>query len=312
MDGEHGTVDLDKLRRDLATSLQLLQRLVPYDAVLVLRTGHGRRPSEICRTGYSSTTAWALAHMFPAVDTRRFTSEMSDCAPLPPTISTSGVGAGFTTSRLFREHLAAEGYAEGMSLVLHHDDGPVGMAHFSSRTAGAFDGNPRDAALAVSGLLGSIVAMFPGVEEPPRDDVHADVEQRLLADPDFVRHLREFCRSHLTSVDHLWDLDGTLVSVDVVQPGRVVARPAGAAATRGLTRRELQVLSALCCGAGDGEIASRLHLGRRTVESYLGSLRQKLGAASRLEAVVIALGAGLYVPHPDRAPLGQIVRGSSG
>ncbi|MGP9723901.1 response regulator transcription factor [Corynebacterium sp. AOP40-9SA-29] len=103
-----------------------------------------------------------------------------------------------------------------------------------------------------------------------------------------------------------------LISVDIVQPGRVVARPADATATRGLTRQELQVLSALCCGVGNAEIASRLHLGRRTVETYLGSLRQKLGAASRLEAVLIALGAGLYVPHPERAPLGQIIRGSSG
>lgn len=305
-------VSLDKLRVDLDMSLHLLRPLIPYDGAQILRIGHGLKPVELCRTGYSANTAWALAHMFPVEDARRFTHEMSDDAPLPPTISTSSVGGDFTSSRLFREHLAKEGFEDGMSLVLYHGEGPVGMAHFSSRTARAFKGAPRQAALAVSGLFGSVVAMFPGSDEPWRGDGRLDTEQRLLADPDFVRHLRDFCRSPLAFIGHLWEVDGSFVIVDVAQPGRIVARPVDAATLRGLTRQELQVLSALCCGATDSEIASRLHLSRRTVQSYLGSLRQKLGAASRLEAVVIALGAGLYVPHPDRAPLGQIIRGGQG
>ena len=94
------------------------------------------------------------------------------------------------------------------------------------------------------------------------------------------------------------------------QVDKFTARPATPADIQRLTtRQELQVLSVLCCGASDADIAERLVVSPRTVQSHINKLRQKLGAASRLEAVVIALGQKIYVPHPDWAPISQIVRG---
>ena len=113
-------------------------------------------------------------------------------------------------------------------------------------------------------------------------------------------------------VEHLWWVGDVLVEVGITQPGRVEARPAAADAVARLSRQELAVLSTLCCGASDGEAARRLHLSVRTIQSHVSSMRRRLRAESRLEAVVIALGAGLYVPHPGWAPLREIARGRPG
>lgn len=306
---------------DLGTSFELLRALIPFDAAQVLAIDGDpgvSRPVEIFRTGYSSNTAWALAHMFPRKETLGFTRYASADAPLPPTLSTSEVRGEFTSSRLFRDHLAQEGYADGMTLELFCGESPVGMAHFSGRDPRAFDGPPREAALAVSGLLGVLVAevraRYPGTGAAPgarREAQHdPDVGRRLAADEAFARHVDAFRTGPLAFVEHLWWVDGKAVTVEIVQPGQVTARPAPGGLTRGLTGQELQVLSALCCGASDADIAARLYLGVRTVQAYVSSLRTKLDAASRLEAVVIALGSGLYIPHPDTAPLHQIVRGT--
>lgn len=298
------------MSQDLKASFDLLRTLIPFDAAQLLRVERGNRPQELFRTGYSSNTAWALAHMFPLKYPGGFTQYASADAPLPPTISTSVVRGEFTSSRLFREYLSGEGYAEGMTLELYSATEPVGIAHFSSRNAYAFEGQPRTAALAVSGLLGQLVTLMsvPENKDWPVSD-ESGLEDALLADQEFVEHLQEFQRSPLAFVEHLWWVGDQLVEVGLTQPGRVEARPADSESAGGLSRQELAVLSTLCCGVADAEVAARLHLSIRTVQSHASSLRRRLNAASRLEAVVIALGAGIYIPHPRWAPLHQIARG---
>jgi DNA-binding CsgD family transcriptional regulator len=60
-----------------------------------------------------------------------------------------------------------------------------------------------------------------------------------------------------------------------------------------LTPRELDVLSAVAAGATNSAAALRLRLRPETVKSYLRSAMRKLGAHTRLEAVVAARRAGL-------------------
>jgi DNA-binding NarL/FixJ family response regulator len=48
-----------------------------------------------------------------------------------------------------------------------------------------------------------------------------------------------------------------------------------------VTGRELQVLKLVTQGLGNTEIASRLQLSRRTVETHVGNLVAKSGARSR-------------------------------
>lgn len=300
------------MSRDFESAFSLLKDLIPFDAAQLLRLEMGKRPQEVFRTGYSSNTAWALAHMFPEKYPVGFTQKASAEAPLPPTISTSTIRGEFTGSDLFRNYLGAEGYAEGMTLELFARSGPVGMAHFSSRSPFAFEGEPRKAALAVSGLLGHLVDMV-SVSNYPEWPITVDetLKDELKADEDFQEHLREFQKSPLSFIEHLWWLNGRLVYVGLAQPGSIEVRMLKENESVGLTRQEIQVLSVLCSGVSDAEIAARLHLSVRTVQSHVGSLRRKLSAESRLEAVVIALGAGIYVPHPRWAPLGRIARGRS-
>lgn len=59
-----------------------------------------------------------------------------------------------------------------------------------------------------------------------------------------------------------------------------------------LSARELDVLRLLSHGASNRSIASRLDLSEATVKGYVTSLLKKLGASSRLEAVVRAHESG--------------------
>lgn len=60
-----------------------------------------------------------------------------------------------------------------------------------------------------------------------------------------------------------------------------------------LTRREREVLDLLAEGCSNRMIAARLVLAETTVKGYVASLMDKLGAASRLQAVVRAHEAGI-------------------
>lgn len=58
---------------------------------------------------------------------------------------------------------------------------------------------------------------------------------------------------------------------------------------RNLSVRELEVLRLIAQGLANKEIAARLHISQRTVEGHLNNIFDKLGAASRTEAVYQAV-----------------------
>ncbi|EFH80189.1 response regulator transcription factor [Ktedonobacter racemifer] len=60
-----------------------------------------------------------------------------------------------------------------------------------------------------------------------------------------------------------------------------------------LTERERDVLEAVACGERSKEIASRLGISLRTVESHLTSIYAKLGVDSRASAVAVGIKRGL-------------------
>jgi len=68
-----------------------------------------------------------------------------------------------------------------------------------------------------------------------------------------------------------------------------------------LSRRELEVLAGLAQGRSVGDLAESLHISPTTVETHLKNARTKLGASSRLEAVVEAMRLGLVDP-PNGLP----------
>jgi predicted ATPase/DNA-binding CsgD family transcriptional regulator len=88
-------------------------------------------------------------------------------------------------------------------------------------------------------------------------------------------------------------------------PARL-AGPAGLAAA-GVTARELEILDAIGHRLANPEIAARLHISVRTVESHVSALLRKTGLASRPELVELAqqLPAGPAVPVPTTSLVGR-------
>jgi len=87
-------------------------------------------------------------------------------------------------------------------------------------------------------------------------------------------------------------------------PGKYISRGIGTWAEPGdaadelasaLTPREREVLALLAEGASNKEIASALALSVHTAKFHVASLTEKLGARSRVEAVAIAIRAGLVM-----------------
>jgi DNA-binding NarL/FixJ family response regulator len=66
--------------------------------------------------------------------------------------------------------------------------------------------------------------------------------------------------------------------------------------TRGLTRRESEVLDGISHGLSTRQIAEQLYVGDETVRSHLKSLYQKLGVSDRSAAVAHAFREGILSP----------------
>jgi two-component system, NarL family, nitrate/nitrite response regulator NarL len=60
-----------------------------------------------------------------------------------------------------------------------------------------------------------------------------------------------------------------------------------------LTRREMEVLQELSQGKTNPQIAADLHISENTVKTHVRKVMEKLGAATRAEAVRVAMEAGI-------------------
>jgi DNA-binding NarL/FixJ family response regulator len=87
--------------------------------------------------------------------------------------------------------------------------------------------------------------------------------------------------------------------------GAALAQPAPPDPLDGLTEREREVLQLLALGYGNQEIANRLHLSPRTVETHRANMMNKLRITSRADIVRVALAAGILsadtAEHPGAA-----------
>ena len=129
------------------------------------------------------------------------------------------------------------------------------------------------------------------------------------ADGDLVlRALRLGARGYVTKAEGLRGLAGTIRQVlageRVIAPGleqdavlalgRMARRAReGAEVAAGLTAREQQVLELLSDGHTMRQIATRLSISPRTVETHVAKLYRKLGVRTRVQAVSRAATLGL-------------------
>lgn len=82
---------------------------------------------------------------------------------------------------------------------------------------------------------------------------------------------------------------------DVALRGGVVGEAEAGEIVEPLTAREREVLQMLAQGRGNKEIAVRLNISEHTVKFHVASILGKLGAATRTEAVSLALRRGLIL-----------------
>ncbi|MGH2679896.1 MAG: LuxR C-terminal-related transcriptional regulator [Actinomycetota bacterium] len=143
-----------------------------------------------------------------------------------------------------------------------------------------------------------------GTERPKQVVVLAD-----LASGDLVlRALQLGASGYVTKADGLRDLvnvirrvgEGERVMSPALEQGAIralgtMARRAreGTEVAARLTRRERQVLELISAGLTTGQIASRIGISPRTVESHVAKVYRKLGVRTRVQAVSRAAALGL-------------------
>lgn len=81
-------------------------------------------------------------------------------------------------------------------------------------------------------------------------------------------------------------------------PGPAAARPGGTP-VEGLSEREREVLLLVAEGHTNQQIADRLYVSVKTIESYRARMMAKLGLRDRAELTRFALGTGLLKPDRD-------------
>lgn len=319
--------DLHREQNPSIAAVSQLRSILPFDAMQLLHHKPQRgEMDEVLRIGYKPGSAWALQHLFVQKFGPGFTHALSPNDGLPPAISSvrEEFREEFVESRIYRDHLRADGFRDGMSMELYLRDEYVGIAHFSAKRPFGFTEDTRRAASSVGGLLAALVLaqhadsplrtasrpdpaperswyVFRGSRGPvPLTSAPAPVG---LESAPFRSHLERFRATGERSTRHLWVFADELLQVEIhafpeqdeFLVGLAPARPSDHHA---LSLQELRVLSLVCAGNDDATIGQRLHLSRRTVESHVLNARRKLGAKNRVEAAVRATTTASYLPDP--------------
>ncbi|MGH7629907.1 MAG: response regulator transcription factor [Gemmatimonadales bacterium] len=167
---------------------------------------------------------------------------------------------------------AGESEPDVVLLVLESGDDPP-----SSRVLGGASGVPR------------LVVLGPDpLERWAPGAMRRGAQAVLPADP--------------SSVEIGATLDAVMAGLAVLPPS--VAAPArlradrrlgGDAAAQPVTRRESEILELLAAGLGNKAIATRLDISSHTVKTHVESLFEKLGVATRAEAVAAGVRRGILM-----------------
>ncbi|MEV0636563.1 response regulator transcription factor [Streptomyces sp. NPDC050619] len=88
----------------------------------------------------------------------------------------------------------------------------------------------------------------------------------------------------------------TRALIDAVRRERSYVTPASELRIGNLTERERGVLTAIAAGSSNAEIAELLSIAPTTVKSHVSSILTKIGARTRVQAVVFAYESGLVRP----------------
>jgi DNA-binding CsgD family transcriptional regulator len=238
----------------------------------------------------------------------------------------------FRASPHYQEWLHPAGLEDGLSATLRVAGGrQVGVLHLNAPVPKAFGEEARD----FVAQIGSVLARRVDPLRSPQLDARFGPEwtasrivfgseplplagrlpSPLAADPKILELADTFCRLPVATVAFLWQLGGewhraTLLHiVDTNRTGVIIASTPFAN-ERGLTTREIDVITGIVAGLSNQAIAEGLVVSRRTVETYVERLLGKLDCATRGEVAGVAARAGLLKPGTGVGDLVRLTRGS--
>jgi len=171
----------------------------------------------------------------------------------------------------------AAGYAQ-RSVALEHDlDDRVGLAHTIALLASIE--MSRGSASRAATLLGGSEAIFRSIPSTLMEPFQMAHRQAV---DDARGALGE--AGYLTAYAAGIDMTRDEVVDYAVDAQRPAARPVAPPVSSGpLSRRELEVAGLVADGATNAQVAARLFISERTVESHLASIFNKLGVDTRLQ-----------------------------
>lgn len=294
----------------LQQSIMAMRELIHFDAAqLVVFLPSQRRHVSLWHQGYSPASIHALAHQFPNLYPPGFTRRLSPRDRLPPSISECAgkMFPPFLATPVYRSALHPQGFQDGMTIELGNAGHYLGLAHFSSCKAGAFNQRARTLARGAQLML------------------EAALRERLAAlhseHTALVHFVRDADEGKLTALQPPVGLDhhGLALALAPLQDetltafwleGRrtyhlhaqklhgddVLAAVTPTPLPMNMTSAEMRVLSWLAAGLGDRDIAQRLCLSERTVHSHVASLLRRLGVQRRAQLAARAAANNWFVP----------------
>jgi PAS domain S-box-containing protein len=216
-------------------------------------------------------------------------------SPVPTTISTADdhrlveVNHAFTRVLGYQAQDVVGYQAQDLGLWVDHDE----RRRFETELAKT--GTVRDFEAHLRGKEGEEVECLVSAETITLSErasilcCFQDITARRRSEEELVKAIEA------VMADASWFSRGVVEKLAVLRhpppPGHSPAQAAASVAD--LTPRELEVLTLVCRGKSDPEIAAELRLARNTVRNHLASLYQKLGVNRRSTLVVWARERGL-------------------
>jgi PAS domain S-box-containing protein len=216
-------------------------------------------------------------------------------APVPTTISTADdhrlveVNDAFTRVLGYQAQDVIGNQAQEIALWVDHDE----RRRFETELART--ATVRDFEAHLRGKGGEEVECLVSAETITLSDrgcilcCFQDITARRRSEEELVKAIEE------VMADASWFSRGVVEKLAALrhppQPGQLPAQAAASIAD--LTPRELEVLTLVCRGMSDPEIAAELRLARNTVRNHLASLYQKLGVNRRSALVIWSRERGI-------------------
>jgi len=188
-------------------------------------------------------------------------------------------------------------YREALPRLLSALDGYValGDAHGLNEILEALAGVAvgLDDLETASVLAGAATRLRTVLGTPLKDPDLQEFQETLEAARKAERHAEAFERGTRLSVEEAIEIARSVTLPEWYEEADVLGGQQLASERFGITPREYQVLTLLDEGLTDHQIAERLNLSHRTVQTYTGSIAQKLGASTRVSIVRAAHQAGI-------------------